>query len=181
MALTDKKYEKFYKTTGTGDDKVEAKNLLIAEELWDADRAIGMRDHIVNPELASLVFQLQQMQDELDYLRTEISTNKDKTGISTSQASAITANTAKTGITTQQATDINNNKTNISTNTTNIANKLKVSTLPIVPSGVEQEVECGVVFDSKAKTYSMTFAYIETSTVRGQKQKVTRTGSITLT
>ena len=104
MALTDKKYEKFYKTTGTGDDKVEAKNLLIAEELWDADRAIGMRDHIVNPELASLVFQLQQMQDELDYLRTEISTNKDKTGISTSQASAITANTAKTGITTQQAT-----------------------------------------------------------------------------
>ena len=99
MALTDKKYEKFYKTTGTGDDKVETKNLLIAEELWDADRAIGMRDHIVNPELAPLIFQLQQIQDELDYLRTEISSNKDKTGISTVQASAITANTAKTGIT----------------------------------------------------------------------------------
>tara|TARA_R100000458_G_C8272443_1_gene247275 strand:+ start:1634 stop:2089 length:456 start_codon:yes stop_codon:yes gene_type:complete len=96
MALTDKKYEKFYKTTGTGDDKVEAKNLLIAEELWDADRAIGMRDHIVNPELAPLIFQLQQMQDELDYLRTEIETNKSKTtfpGLGTSSTTALAGDT----------------------------------------------------------------------------------------
>jgi hypothetical protein len=59
------------------------------------------------------VFQLQQIQDELDYLRTEISANKDKatfpglgtssttalagdtTTISKAQADAITANTAK--------------------------------------------------------------------------------------
>ncbi len=103
MALTDKKYEKFYKTTGTGNDKITSDKLNFAEEIWDLDRAIGMRDHLDNPELASLVFQLQQMQDELDYLRTEISANKDKTGISTSQANAITANTAKDGITKAQA------------------------------------------------------------------------------
>ena len=187
MALTDKKYEKFYKTTGTGDDKVETKNLLIAEELWDADRAIGMRDHIVNPELAPLIFQLQQIQDELDYLRTEISSNKDKTGISTVQASAITANTAKTGITSGEQRDIANNKTNVASNVTEITkltrDKLSISTMPIAQAGVEQAVECGVVYDSKAKTYSMMFAYSET--IPGQKggkaTTVTRTGSITLT
>ncbi len=96
MALTDKKYEKFYKTTGSGDDKVDSNNLSIAEQLWDFDRAIGMKHYLQDPSLAPLVFQLQQIQDELDYLRTEISTNKDKTGISSSQTSAITANTAKT-------------------------------------------------------------------------------------
>ena len=39
-----------------------------------------------------------------------ITANTAKTGITSSQASAITANTAKTGITTSQATDIANNK-----------------------------------------------------------------------
>tara|TARA_R100000458_G_C8162479_1_gene165995 strand:+ start:94 stop:585 length:492 start_codon:yes stop_codon:yes gene_type:complete len=92
MALTDKKYEKFYKTTGTGDDKLTSDELSLAEDLWDLDRANGMKDHINNPDFAPLIFQLQQIQDELDYLRTEISTNKDKTGISGSQATAITAN-----------------------------------------------------------------------------------------
>ena len=103
MALTGKKYEKFYKTTGTGDDKIDSSKLTFAEEMWDVDRAIGMRDHLDNMELAPIIFQLQQIQDELDYLRTEISANKDKTGISTSQANAIVANTAKDGITKAQA------------------------------------------------------------------------------
>ena len=33
------------------------------------------------PHLAALVYQIQKMQDELTYLRTEISTNKDKTSM----------------------------------------------------------------------------------------------------
>ena len=37
-------------------------------------------------------------------MQTEINTEKNKTGISTAQADAITANTAKVGITTKQAT-----------------------------------------------------------------------------
>ena len=131
--------------------------------------------------LKKLVEKVDEAIDLANTHITKMAANDAKTGITTAQANAITANTAKTGITSQQATDISNNKTNISTNTTNIANKLKVSALPTVPSGVEQEVECGVVFDSKAKTYSMAFVYSETSTVRGSKQTVTRTGSITLT
>ena len=130
--------------------------------------------------LKKLVEKVDEAIDLANTHITKMAANDAKTGITTEQANAITANTAKTGITSQQATDISNNKTNISTNTTNIASKLRVSTLPTVPSGVQQEVECGVVFDSKAKTYSMVFAYLETSTVRGKKQTVTRTGSIQL-
>lgn len=96
MALTNKKYEKFYKTTGSGDDKLTSDELSLAEDLWDLDRANGMKDHINNPDFAPLIFQLQQIQDELDYLRTEISTNKDKAtfpGFGTSGSTALVGNT----------------------------------------------------------------------------------------
>ena len=101
MALTDKKYEKFYKTTGTGDDKIDSSNLSIAEQLWDFDRAIGMKYHLEDPDLAPIVFQLQQMQDELDYLRTEISSNKSKStfpGFGTSNSTALVGDTKLVGI-----------------------------------------------------------------------------------
>ena len=161
MALTDKKYTRIFSTSSSDDDNVsnELKNKFKAD--FDANNYLKLPN--MNGTLSPVLHILQQLTEEIDYLRTEISANKDKTGI-----------------TSQQATDISNNKTNISTNATNIAKKLTVSTVPTVPSGVEQEVECGVVFDSKAKTYSMLFAYSETSTVRGKKQTVTRTGSIQL-
>tara|TARA_R100001440_G_scaffold2535_3_gene7146 strand:+ start:2542 stop:3027 length:486 start_codon:yes stop_codon:yes gene_type:complete len=113
MALANKKYEKFYETTGTGKDKINSDKLSSITAAWAVDKAEGCAKYIEDPVLAPLVYQLQQMQDELDELRTEISTNKDKatfpgfgtssttalagdtTTISTSQASAITANTAK--------------------------------------------------------------------------------------
>ena len=75
MALTNKKYEKFYKTDGSGNDKITSEKLTFAEDVWDLDRANGMKDHINNPDFAPLIFQLQQIQDELDYLRTEILRN----------------------------------------------------------------------------------------------------------
>jgi len=116
MALNDKKYEKFYKTDGTGDDKAKAADVARAEELWDLDRAEGCEVYLNHPDFAPLIFQLQQMQDEITALRTEISANKDKntfpglgtsgstalagntTVISSNQASAITANTAKVSL-----------------------------------------------------------------------------------
>ena len=113
MALASKKYEKFYETTGTGKDKVDATNLAIATNAWAIEKAEGCKNYMADPVLAPLIYQLQQMQDELDTLRSEISDNKDKTTfpgfgtssttalagdtttISTAQANAITANTAK--------------------------------------------------------------------------------------
>ena len=149
MALDDKKYEKFYKTDGTGDDKAKSADLAKAETLWDLDRAEGCEWYLSHPEYGPLIFQLQQMQDEITALRTEISANKDKatfpglgtssstalagntTVISSGQASAITANTAKTGISTSQAEAIgaNTKKTGITLSQANAitANTAKVS------------------------------------------------------
>jgi len=58
---------------------------------------------------------------DLDTLASNVSTNNAKTGITTSQANAITANTAKTGITTSQANAIvaNTAKTGITTSQAN--------------------------------------------------------------
>ena len=58
---------------------------------------------------------LQYINKKVDECIDSLNTNTAKTGISTSQASAITANTAKTGISTSQASAItaNTNKTGI--------------------------------------------------------------------
>ena len=132
MALNDKKYEKFYRTDGSGKDKVETSRLTKIEAIWDADRANGCDVYVGHDDFGPIIFQLQQMQDELDALRTEIALNKSKTTfpgigtsgstclagntttISTSQADAITANTKKTGITTSQASAITVNTKKIS-------------------------------------------------------------------
>ena len=67
-------------------------------------------------------------------MQTEINTEKNKTGITTEQANAITANTAKTGITTAQADAITANtaKTGISTAQANLITGLN--------QGVQQAV-----------------------------------------
>jgi hypothetical protein len=116
MALDNKKYEKFYSTSGDGADKAQTAKLTKAERDWDFERATGCEFYLNHPDFAPLIFQLQQMQDEITALRTEISANKDKvtfpgfgtssstalagdtTVISSDQASAITANTAKVSL-----------------------------------------------------------------------------------
>jgi hypothetical protein len=99
MALSSAEHEPFFVTTGTGKDKVSAEDLATITAAWAAEKAEGCAKYITDPILAPLIYQLQKMQDEIDYLRTEISANKDKTGITTDQANAITANTAKTSMT----------------------------------------------------------------------------------
>jgi len=144
------------------------------------------------------LWQMQKITEELDYLRTEISANKDKTGISSSQASAITANTAKTGITAQQAKDIVDNKTVASSNLTEVKrldgiittntndiksqggniNLLAVNKLEVVPdlnSSNRQRLTCGVT-QSKG-IYSLSFTF---SDVDKTGKMITKTGSIQL-
>ena len=57
---------------------------------------------------------LQFLNKKLDEVIDSVNTNISKTGISTSQASAITANTAKTGITSTQASQITANNAKVS-------------------------------------------------------------------
>ncbi len=90
MALNDKRYGSVHNRTG--DDKVRLK---ANYDQGHINTFADLADDGVNPEFGALIYMIQEMQEELDYLRTEIATNKNKTGVSTSQASAITANTAK--------------------------------------------------------------------------------------
>tara|TARA_R100001443_G_C3336212_1_gene173495 strand:+ start:682 stop:1167 length:486 start_codon:yes stop_codon:yes gene_type:complete len=160
MALTDKAYERVHNKTGS--DKVKLKTVH-DEGFLD----ININDpEGANPFITSLIHQIGLIQDELDYLRTEISTNKDKNGISTAQASAITANTAKTGITTKQATAITNNSNNIDA---------KMTVIPNQDYAGIQYVRAGVVLN-KDKSYSLVFTYAEI-TPRGT---TTKTGSVQL-
>ena len=99
MALSSAKHESFYVTSGGGADEVSTKNLTDITAAWNQEKTEGCAKYLGDPILGPIIYQLQQMQDEIDYLRTEISANKDKTGITTSQANAITANTAKTSMT----------------------------------------------------------------------------------
>tara|TARA_B100000579_G_scaffold239020_1_gene195985 strand:- start:1700 stop:2287 length:588 start_codon:yes stop_codon:yes gene_type:complete len=194
MALTDKKYEIIHDKTGNDKNKIK--------EVHD-DKSL---DVIANfpetsdPFITSLVHQISLMQEELDYLRTEISTNKDKTGISGSQASAITANTAKTGITSQQATIItanekavNNNASSISKAETAISNlapevtaAIKVGAYPplglLAPAGTTQSHTSEVVYDLLQKKYFLNISYIEDAPGKGniKGKRIIRTGQIEL-
>jgi len=96
MALTSKKYEKFYETTGSGADKIDTKKLTNVTNAWAAEKAEGCQKYLDDPIIAPLIYQLQQMQDELDYLRTEIETNKNKTtfpGLGTTSTTALAGDT----------------------------------------------------------------------------------------
>ena len=93
MALSNAEYTAIHNKTGDALAKLKT----IHDEGIHSALVVDQPDD--NPVLTSILYQMQKIQDELDYLRTEISSNKDKTGITTSQASAITANTAKTSMT----------------------------------------------------------------------------------
>lgn len=108
MALADKKYTELYESTKkTNIESVHSEGLL---------------SHMIDnpeddPHLTSVLKEIKDLQEELDALRTEISANKDKTGITTSQANAITANTAKVsfpGLGTTSSTALAGDTTTIS-------------------------------------------------------------------
>ena len=198
MALTDKKYTRLFSTGGSDDDNVSSdlKNKFKAD--FDANNYLKLPN--MNGTLSPILHILQNLTEEIDYLRTEISNNKDKTGISTAQVNAITANTAKTGITSQQATDISDNKTatsdnrteakrlgglidtntrsttnNASTITALVTNKLEV--MPNLNGSNQQRLTCGVT--EKRGAYMLNFTYQDTDKATGKI--LIKTGSIQLT
>ena len=76
MALSNKKYTAIHNKTGSDKDalKDEFDNGYLSK-ICDIPSK--------EPALTALVYQIGLLQEELDYLRTEISTNKDKTPIAT--------------------------------------------------------------------------------------------------
>lgn len=89
MTLESKKYSTVHGKTGSDKDAMKAK----FDEQMHTIAVEYPSDH---PELAAIVYQLGQLEEELDYLRTEISSNKDKTtfpGFGTSNSTALVGDT----------------------------------------------------------------------------------------
>ena len=110
MALNSKKYSAVH--SKTGDDKVKLKTTFDEGHI---NTFLDLADNGTNPEFGALIYMIQEMQDELDYLRTEISSNKDKTtfpGLGTSSTTALAGDT--TTITTTQANEITANTAKVS-------------------------------------------------------------------
>ena len=84
MSLTTRKHEPIHDRTGDNLARIKAN--------FDNGKHLEVLDFEAE---AAMLYQIQKMQDELDYLRTEIALNKAKTGITTAQSDANTANTAK--------------------------------------------------------------------------------------
>ena len=191
MALSSKKHEPFFVTTGTGKDKADTDNLTNMTAAWAAEKAEGCKTYLADPAFGPIVYQLQQMQDEIDYLRTEIATNKDKTGITTSQANAITANTAKTSMTlgTSGSTALAGDTTTISTSqaseiaaSTKLGLRLKASRQASLTKSTTIEFgEFTTTLSGKTTTYSLPIKVVETDTSGKSPVTTTKTGSITLT
>jgi hypothetical protein len=95
MALSSAKHEKFYATSGGGADEVSTKNLTDITAAWNQEKTEGCAKYLEDPILGPIIYQLQQMQDEIDYLRTEIDANKDKVSMTlgTSGSTALAGDT----------------------------------------------------------------------------------------
>ena len=75
MTLTSKKYERIYSKTGSDADLISTDDFNDMKD--DFDNNHYLNDIGQRKILGPVLYQLQQMQDEIDYLRTEISSNKD--------------------------------------------------------------------------------------------------------
>jgi hypothetical protein len=114
MTLTSKKYERIYSKTGSDADLISTDDFNDMKDDFDSNHYlndIGQRK-ILGPVL----YQIQQMQDEIDYLRTEIALNKSKTtfpGLGTTSTTALAGDTKLISLgsgTTYAFSDLINNR-----------------------------------------------------------------------
>ena len=77
MTLTAKEYESLFATSGGGANDVSS-IISKVETIFDDERSGGMKYYLEHPDFGPLIFAIKQLQDEIDYLRTEISANKAK-------------------------------------------------------------------------------------------------------
>ena len=116
MALDSKKYERIFSKSGSDADKISTNSFNEIKEDFDENRYL--EDASQFSVLGPVLYQLQQMQDELDELRTEISSNKDKTafpGFGTSSTTALAGDTSLLALGTSSTTALAGDTTTIST------------------------------------------------------------------
>ena len=190
MALSDKKYERMFSTTGSDADKIDTDTFNDIKEDFDQNRYILDVGHF--KMLGPVIYQIQLLTEELDALRAEISANKDKTGITTAQANAITANTAKTsfpGFGTTSSTALAGDTTTISTAQAREISKSTIHNTKLdiaTPANLSKSTaitfgEFTTTGSGKTLAYSLPITVTETTVTNKGSVTLTKTGSITLT
>ena len=191
MALQSARHEAIHGKTGQALADIKAK-------FDDGFHSIASDNPDNHPEMAAIIYQIQKMQEELDYLRGIIDANNDKvsmtlgtsgstalagntTTITTAQANAITANTAKTsmtlGTTGSTALAGDTRIPAFTADDTSVANTTKSTAITF---GNFTTVTGG----KSGTTYSLPITVTETTVVTGKSPlttTLTKTGIITLT
>ena len=185
MALQSARHEAIHTETGDRLAKLKGK--------FDDGYHLLATDHADDhPEMAAIIYQIQKMQDEINYLRGIINANNDKTGITTSQANAITANTAKTsfpGLGTTSTTALAGDTTTISTAQAKaitassvLGQRLQATKQASFTKSTAIEFgEFTTTVSGKTTTYSIPITVTETTVGAKGNTTITKTGSITLT
>lgn len=119
MALQNPLYERMFSETGSDDDKITNDEKEFVKLKFDENDYLKDKHKLESQ--GHLIYILDQLTQELDYLRTKILANESccaantgKTTITTAQADEITANTKKTGIALYQANAITANTAKVS-------------------------------------------------------------------
>ena len=176
MALNSKKYERIFSKTGSDADKISTNSFNEIKQDFDENRYL--EDASQFSVLGPVLYQLQQMQDELDALRTEISTNKDKAtfpGFGTSSTTALVGNTSLLALGTSSSTALAGDTTTISTSQASAitANTAKVS----LEGGTSTAISFGemVTVPPKSKGGSAIYYIVMTVTKSGVSKSITLT------
>lgn len=185
MALTDKKYSSFHGKTGSDKNSMKAKFDEGHQSVYVDDPNGG------DPAIVAMIYQIGQLEEELDYLRTEISDNKDKKSMTIGTASNQAMAGDTTTITSQQAKTITDNTTTaigntgeikkLDTSVTNNSNTItslikgKLEVMLNRTGSSKQQLTCGVV--ERLGVYNLNFVYED---VDRNGKTITKTGSIQL-
>ena len=158
----------------------------------DFDKLVHTGDH-ENPMskmLTEIASKLDEIVNKINTIDTATNTNTAKTGITTSQANAITANTAKTSMTlgTSGSTALAGDTTTISSSQAreitrstahnaklNVANQANLTKSTVITFG-----ELTATTTNKGTTYKIPVTVVETTIGKGGSTTLTKTGMIPL-
>tara|TARA_R100001463_G_scaffold59831_1_gene112139 strand:- start:361 stop:894 length:534 start_codon:yes stop_codon:yes gene_type:complete len=175
MALANKKYERIYSKTGSDADLISASDFDDMKE--DFDNNHYLNDVGQRKILGPVLYQLQQMQDELDALRTEISSNKSKAtfpGFGTSSNTALAGDTTTISVSEQRAIALNTAKTTFPGFGTSNSTAL-VGDTNIVTIGSNTTIAFGDMITTQPKKGKPTYSIVMTVTNGGVSKAITLT------
>ena len=164
MALSTAKFEAIHNKTGS--------DLAAIKANFDNGKHLDVVDF---PAESAIIYQIQKMQEELNYLRGIIDTNNDKVSMTlgTTGSTALAGDT--TTISTTQANEI--------TASTTLGAKLNVVTR-VADVNKSTAITFGEFTATTVKgvtTYSLPITVVETTIAKGGNTTITKTATLTLT